>query len=120
LYSGGQVSVLAFCYSRAFLNGGGMEYLIIWLLFAGLAAYFSSVKGRSSVGWFFIGALLGPLALVALWIVPSLRFDDTQSRNIASRFGVYAKYRKCPYCAEVVLKEAVKCKHCQSELEPAE
>lgn len=30
--------------------------------------------------------------------------------------GEFGDYRKCPFCAESVRKEAIKCKHCGSDL----
>lgn len=36
----------------------------------------------------------------------------------ATQTGEYGAYRKCPFCAEPVRKEAVKCKHCHSDLPP--
>jgi hypothetical protein len=93
-----------------------MEYLIIWLAIAGACAYFASQKGRSALGWFVIGFLLSFIALIILWVLPSVGFDDAKSQEIARKFGVSSLYRKCPECAELVQREAAKCKHCQAAL----
>lgn len=93
-----------------------MEYLVVWLIAAGVCAYFASKKGRSVAGWFVLGFLLPVVALVILWVLPSLGFDDDKSQEIARKFGVSSKYRKCPACAELVQREALKCKHCQTDL----
>lgn len=97
-----------------------MEVIIIWLAVATVAAYYANQKGRSAVGWFLIGILVSGVALLALWLLPPLGFDDAKSQEIAKKFGVSSRYRKCPECAEVVNLEAVKCKHCHSSLPPAE
>ncbi|WP_070414677.1 zinc ribbon domain-containing protein [Pseudomonas lundensis] len=93
-----------------------MEYLIVWLAAAGVCAYFAKQKGRSVGGWFVLGFLLPVVALVILWVLPSLGFDDAKSQEIARKYGVSSRYRKCPECAELVQREATKCKHCQAEL----
>lgn len=93
-----------------------MEYLIIWLAIAGVCAYLASQKGRSALGWFVIGFLLSFVALIILWVLPSVGFDDAKSQEIARKFGVSSLYRKCPECAELVQREAAKCKHCQAVL----
>lgn len=63
-----------------------------------------------------IGFLLSFIALIILWVLPSVGFDDAKSQEIARKFGVSSLYRKCPECAELVQREAVKCKHCQAVL----
>lgn len=97
-----------------------MELLIVWLGVAALTAYFATTKGRSGVSWFFLGLLFSAFALFALWLLNPVGIDDRQSYEIAKKYGVSARYRKCPLCAEVIQREAVKCKHCMSDLEPVQ
>lgn len=89
-----------------------MEYFIIWLSFGIVAAIIASSKGRSVGGWFFLGMLFGPFSLVVGFLpsMPSVTEDRTQ------QIGESGVYKKCPFCAEVVKREAVKCKHCGSEI----
>lgn len=93
-----------------------MEYLIIWIAIAAISGYFAKQKGRSVVSWVILGFFFSAFALIALWLLPSLGIDDEKSREIAKKFGVSARYRKCPECAELIQKEAVKCKHCHTSL----
>lgn|SRR5690606_27202380 len=73
-------------------------------------AILNLLLGWTLLGW--VGALVWSL------LSKPQQATDAQSQAIAEKYGVSAKYRKCPECAELVLKEAKKCKHCQSELEP--
>lgn len=43
-----------------------MKYLLIWAVFAAAASSLAKGKNRNVYVWFFIGLLLGPLAILAL------------------------------------------------------
>ncbi len=88
-----------------------MEFLLIWLLFGVVCAVIANTKGRSAFGWFFIGLLFGPFGLVVIFL-PALNKTQFSTQPI-QRQGLT---RKCPYCKEEIMKEAIKCKHCQSNL----
>lgn len=95
-----------------------MELLIIWVAVAGVSAWYAKQKGRSAGAWLLLGLALSVVALFILWFLEPIGFDDNKSQEIARKFGVSARYRKCPVCAELIQKEALKCRFCQAELEP--
>lgn len=86
-----------------------MEYVWLWLMFAIASAAIASSKGRSGFGWFIIGCLIGPFALMVA-AMPTLKKDESEP--------LHKTHGRCPDCHELVLKEARKCKHCGAELIP--
>lgn len=86
--------------------------LIIWVLFGVASAVVMSNKGRSGCGGFALGFLLGPLGLIIALV---LQKDHKELEGQAlSKGGM----RKCPQCAELIRREARKCRFYGSEIPP--
>lgn len=86
-----------------------------WLVFLFcLAAGFGLVVLTSSAGGG--GGAAGLLAFLAPGAALIWALSAKTSEQLALVQGEHGEFKKCPFCAESVRKEAVKCKHCGSSL----
>jgi len=78
-----------------------MEVFILWILFGIVCAVIAKTRGRDVPKWFFCGVLLGPIGVLLVLVLPKMTGEQ---------------FRKCPYCGELVKREAIKCRYCQRVL----
>jgi hypothetical protein len=71
------------------------------VLFGGISSLIAHSKSRNALGWFLVGCLVGPFALLVVLLPMALREGST---------------RKCPQCSEVVRSDARICRYCRSAL----
>src|ERR1700674_1464458 len=69
--------------------------LAISIVFALASARIAAAKGHNPLRWATLGAVLGPIAVVVVLLIPA-----------------EAATKKCPECAERVKAEATKCRFC--------
>lgn len=82
--------------------------VIFWVLFSIVAGVVASGRGRSGAGYFALSLFISPLVgLILVALLPSL----AEKRQAEAEGRV-----PCFQCAELVMPQALKCKHCGADL----
>ena len=72
-------------------------------------AVIAQFKGQKPVFWFLYGVVIWPVALAHILIKPKTPEAVAREAHTAGR-------RPCPYCAEMIMRQAQVCPYCQRDL----
>lgn len=97
---------------------GGLVVLVAWLILSSMCGVYASSKHRSWGAWFFLALIFSPLLaiIILLCLGDPTAAKDAGERKLMPDVEDPALYKKCKYCAEPVRIEAIKCKHCGSDI----
>jgi heme A synthase len=86
-------------------------FVFVWFVLAIFVAIGAGNRGRNVIGWFVLACIISPV-LAGLGLLVA---GDAAGWS-PGQYAAADETKKCPECAETILKAARKCKHCGSEV----
>jgi len=83
-----------------------MEFIfLLWIVFALLTISVYTQRGHSAGYGALVGLMLGPVGLIVALTKPNIKGQAAKADETT-----------CPFCAEIIKKEAQVCRHCGRDL----
>jgi RNA polymerase subunit RPABC4/transcription elongation factor Spt4 len=89
--------------------------LVVWIALCCAVGSFAKGRGYESGVGFLAAFFLSPLLAVLIFALIPAQTDSLERQSLAS-----GEVKKCPFCAELIRREAIKCRYCGSELTQSE
>lgn len=85
-------------------------FIILVIILGAIVAVIADNKGKNPILWFFYGALIFIVAFIhVLATAPNQEVLEQRKLDAGDK-------KRCPFCAEVINKDAKICRFCKKEL----
>jgi len=91
-----------------------MGLALFWIGFAIAVGVLASNRGRNGLGWFLLACIISPLLAIIFLLVTKNQAELPPPSYMPSQ----DTHVRCKECAEFILPQALKCKHCGAQAHP--